>query len=352
VTQILQHGFTQPLAFALLGVLPILAVFALVAWRRRRRALVRFGTRPALHLLAARRSWLRSLRGTLWLSALLSLVAGIAGPRWGRDWQQTAAPGRDLVLVLDLSRSMLAQDVLPSRLGRAKQALEELTYTIQKRGGHRLGLVAFAAGARIVCPLTHDYDFVRSALEELDAAHLPPELRADSTSVSGTRIGAGLRAAIEAHDERFRGAQDILLISDGDDPARDGEWRQGMAEARRQHIPVHTVGIGDPEKGGTIQVRGQDVVTRLDEVPLEAIARLTGGKYTPARTQELRLGELFLEYIEPGTAHEEVDDLLPVYEPRFSWFFGSTFGLLALDLVLGQRWPRLRRCRGEPGETP
>jgi Ca-activated chloride channel family protein len=340
---LLHQGFARPLSFVLLGLLPVLAVAALFAWRRRRRVLARFGARPVVRSLAIAPTRWHSLRGGLWVSGLTMLLAGVAGPRWGRDWEQSAAPGRDLVLVLDLSRSMLAQDVLPNRAERAKRALRDLIDLVQERGGHRLALVAFAARARIFCPLTHDYDHVRAVLDELDANRLPADLRAGKEAVSGTRIGAGLRMAVEAHDLRFPGTQDILLISDGDDPARDGEWREGMADARRRHIPVHVVGIGNPEVGSPIALRGTEVLTRLEEQPLEAIARLTGGSYTPARTNALKLGELFLERIEPGTPHEEADDILPVYRQHYSWFFGTAFVVLSLEMILGQRWPWPRK---------
>src|SRR5207245_5910345 len=105
----------------------------------------------------------------------------------GRDCQQSTAPRRDLVAVLDLSRSMLAEDLLPNRFERGKQALEELSYAIQQRGGHRLALVAFAAQAKLVCPLTHDYDHFRAVLAGLDAANLPADLRPkDADALSGT----------------------------------------------------------------------------------------------------------------------------------------------------------------------
>src|SRR5207237_2309864 len=140
-------------------------------------------------------------RCTARVLALLVLVVGIAGPQWGRDWDQSTAPGRDLVVVVDLSRSMLAQDVLPNRLERAKKALEDLSQAVQQRGGHRLALVGFAARARVICPLTHDYDHFRAALAELDAANPHPDLRPSAAeAVSGTRIGLALATAVEVHD--------------------------------------------------------------------------------------------------------------------------------------------------------
>src|SRR5207249_4884953 len=110
---------------------------------------------------ASRRTWLRR-------SALLLLICGIAGPRWGIAEEDSALRGRDLILVLDMSRSMLCQDVLPNRLARAITALDDLTRDVQRRGGHRLGLVIFAGRARLVCPLTPDYQYVRNVLAELD----------------------------------------------------------------------------------------------------------------------------------------------------------------------------------------
>src|SRR5262249_23982703 len=149
-----------------------------------------------------------------------------------------------------------------------------------------------ASKARVSCPLTHDYDHFREALAELDPAHLPPDLRGgmdlesvlqspDSAPRSGTRIGAGLHAAVEDHDPRFDGYQDILLLGDGDDPARDREWRQGLEEARQRHTPVHTIGIGVPAAGSPIPIKGDEplryksrvVMTRLEEEPLMEIAR-------------------------------------------------------------------------------
>jgi Ca-activated chloride channel family protein len=287
---------------------------------------------------------------------LVLLIVSIAGPQWGRDWEQSAAPGRDLVVVLDLSRSMLAQDVLPSRAERAKKALEDLSYTVQQRGGHRLALVAFAAHARIVCPLTHDYEHFRSALADLDPAHPPNDLRAAGESApSGTRIGAGLRTAVETQDPRFRGFQDIMLISDGDDPGHDGEWREGIDAARAFRIPVHVIGIGNPSAGSPIpdkngeplRHRGQVILTRLDEKPLQAIARDTGGTYTPARTDTLPLGEIFHARIEPGRVHEESEDILPVYHQHYSWFLSTALMFLGFEMVLGRQRSRKPRRKRE-----
>src|SRR5262249_49202497 len=148
---------------------------------------------------------LAGLRGICLSLGIGLLAIGIAGPQWGREWVQAAA-GRDVVVVLDMSRSMLAEQ--PSRFERAKTALDDLSWAVPRRGGHRLGLVVFAGGAKVICPLTHDYDHFREALAQLDAQEPPEELRPES-SRSGTRIGLGLTEAVRhGQDPRFRGFQD------------------------------------------------------------------------------------------------------------------------------------------------
>jgi Ca-activated chloride channel family protein len=343
------HGFAYPVALWLMVVLLALSVADLIARRRRQRALAWLGSLPVLRTLVAEQAVLRRLRGTCAALGLSLLVTGIAGPQWGRDWDQPAAPGRDLVVVLDLSRSMLAE--APSRLERAKAGLVDLADTIQRRGGHRLALVVFAGKARVVCPLTHDYDHFREALAQLDARDPPPDLGPAPGAASGTRIGDALALAVSVHDPRFKGVQDILLLSDGDDPAHDGEWRHGAQEALEMHIPVYTVGVGStqpspiPYRDRFQMYQGQPVTTQLDEKPLQEIARITHGTYTAEQGAPLALGRLFREQIEPRGSREDSDDTLPVYRQRYAWVLGPALALLALELALG--WPARRREEGE-----
>jgi hypothetical protein len=165
-----------------------------------------------------------------------------------------------------------------------------------------------------------------------------------------------LQEAVAAHDPRpsFRGHLDILLLSDGDDPARDEEWREGAQAARDRGIPVHVVGVGNPNEDSKIPVRDgylyhdeKLVLTRLHERPLQAIAERTGGTYTPAHTKALPLGELFRERIDNHAPREdgEDDDALPAYRPRSSWFFGAAFCLLVMDMAVGRRRKASRVAR-------
>jgi Ca-activated chloride channel family protein len=352
--------FANPAALAALAILPALGLFALIGRVRRRRALARIGPPFALAQLVEhpRRRWAAVLIGL----ALTLLVIGAAGPRWGMGTPPPVAPGRDIVVVLDLSRSMLARDALPSRLGKAKDALAELADAVQARGGHRLALVAFAARAQLVCPLTHDYEAFRTKLAALDADSPPTGVRAPD-SVSGTRLGAGLRAAVAALDPRDRGAQDVLLITDGDDPADDEEWRIGLADARAAGVPVHVVGIGDPQRespipttqGGRLRFQGTEVRTRLHEESLREIARRSGGTYLPAHTASPPLAEFFRTTIAPGPTREAVEGTLPQPPGRQELFFAAVLALLTLRTPGGapREWVRriatwLRTLRGKP----
>jgi Ca-activated chloride channel family protein len=346
----------------MLILLPLLGLVGLLAVRRRRKAIARLGMLSALHALTHRRSGWQTLRGLCVFAGLGLLTLGVAGPQWGRDYEQAVATGRDLVVLLDLSRSMLAQDVLPSRLGRAKQALIELSYALQQRGGHRLGLVVFVASAKIVCPLTHDYDHFRRAVEGQDAANLPLEFRPKARGpTSGTRMGAGLKMAVQAHRSGAPGPGVILMLSDGDDPARDEEWREGALEAKGNQIPVFTVGLGDPKPKYPVRIPlGNDVLrhndvpveTKLEEKPLEEIARLTRGTYIAARTGAFNLGALFKDWVEQHELRTEAAETFPSYVQRYDWFFGAALVLLGASTLIGHRRAVVTPAEDQPPALP
>jgi Ca-activated chloride channel family protein len=182
-----------------------------------------------LEVIAIRRAWerFRSL-GTLstlllmrtshrercWLTIMLtllawnSLVIGLVGPCWGEGEPDGVLQGRDLVIVLDMSRSMLASDAaVGTRFETAQSAALELVESLRTRGGHRVGVIIFAAKPMVWVPLTADYDHVSKKLLELDAAHVPLGIRPSEDSKSGTRFGAALLLAIKQHDERYQGFQ-------------------------------------------------------------------------------------------------------------------------------------------------
>jgi len=270
------------------------------------------------------------------------LVVGAAGPGWGVGDDGGVAVGRDVVVVIDVSRSMLAEDMAgpPARWQVAVAAVEELLASLRSRGGHRVALVIFAGRAKVLVPLTTDYDHLRAKLQEIDGAHLPPEVRPLEDAKSGTRIGSGIALALAVHDPRFPGSQDILLLSDGDDPVKDRDWADAVKTARTSNIPIHAIGLGDPVRPSPVFIDGRllefprsngvpdPVQTKLDEEVMASIASEGRGHYLPAHREVPKLGEFFRTKIEPFRSRELTDDALPQPRDRSVWFLG--FGLILL----------------------
>jgi Ca-activated chloride channel family protein len=340
--------FNNPLLLWLLFCLPLLGLLGLWSAWRKRRTLARLGNVLTLQRNAASPRWRTWTRRMLLTLGLLLVVVGSAGPRWGRAAVETVS-GRDIVVVLDLSRSMLAEP--KSRQERAITALLHLCNTIEKRGGHRLALLGFAARPEILCPLTHDYDHFRFVLEQLSDQKFVPDVYPRSESEhSGTRIGAALVLAVQLHDATETGARDILLLSDGDDPGRDEEWTAGIAAVQQAHIPVDIVGVGDPDhdwtiptKDGPLHFDDKLVTTRLNETLLQAIAAQTRGTYLPLRNRPLPLGKLYYEVLANRDRQRDNEEgAVFAHQQRFVWFLGPALGVLVLSLLLGDG-RRLRR---------
>jgi Ca-activated chloride channel homolog len=340
VYRLLETWFAHPTLLAALAAGPVLALLFVWAWLRRRRALALLGVRRHVLLRAGVRRW----RGMCLLAAVLLLALACAGPQWGREPGLVRSASDDVVVVLDLSRSMQAEQ--PSRRERALWLLRDLADTLEKRGGRRLALVVFAAEPRLMFPLTQDYDHFRHCLKQVADDDLAPLMPGpDAPFSSGTRFGAALRLAVESHDRTRAGKQAILLLSDGDDPAADDEeWLQGVLAARALGVRIHTVGVGDPDKarsipdgGDVLRFQGKVVTTQLNEAILQEMARRTGGAYIPALTYAVPLGMLVQNLLqqqspEAGTS----DDALPVHRQQFAWFLAPALALLLLSLLLNE----------------
>ncbi|MFO0877337.1 MAG: VWA domain-containing protein [Gemmataceae bacterium] len=328
--------FLHPWTFLLLLVIPGLAWLARRTQRRKRQMLALMtGGFPSPKFLSDRSRWVRRLGFYLGLALL---VGGIAGPRWGRDWSQSTARGRDLFLVIDQSRSMYAE--APSRLDRACAALLNLVEALRLQGGNRVGLVGFAGKAQVICPLTHDLDHVVEALAAIDREVPDPSLG------QGTRIGAGLALAVESFQGRPTSSWEVLLISDGDDPARDGEWQVGIDAARQAGIAVDVLGVGDafeerriPDGVGWLTHQGKEVRTRLQVAPLRAIADATGGVVLAEIDRGIPFGDRYLHLVAGRGLAEDSPDTLPVLRQRQAWLLLPALLLLTLPFVFPWRGP-------------
>ncbi len=313
-------------------ILPLAAAWlALELYSRRRR-------RRAAQAFVAQEMWSRILPADsparFWVKLLLretALVAGLAalaGPRFGTQYEDVIPRGGDLYVLIDVSRSMLAEDVPPSRLGRAKADVAAL---VKRLDGERVGLIAFAGQAVVKCPLTVDYDAFRRSLDELDPASAPR---------GGTAIGDAIRKALEVFQARSDRDQAILLITDGDD--QQSYPLEAAAVAAERHVTIFTVGLGDADHGARIpqgataksyvEYQGQQVWSKLDGSLLKEIALKTSGVYVPVGTRAYDLAELYTNYLHGRRGGEEQSHKRMRRADQFQIFLALALLALLADL--------------------
>lgn len=328
-----------PWALVALALVPLLAVFLVRAARSRQQALSEFVAAALLPTVVPEIDPRRRLiRAGLLLGAVLCLALALAGPKWGFRWQEVRRQGVDLVIAIDTSRSMLATDLKPNRLTRAKLAVRDLVARLQ---GDRIGLVAFAGTAFLQCPLTHDYGAFVESLASVDVGLIPK---------GGTALGAAIEAAVGAFEGSEGKHQAILLITDGED--NEGGVEEAAKKASERGIRVFTVGIGTPdgeliplETGGYVKDRsGQVVKSRLGEATLQQIATTTNGVYLATTGGGLDLAALHREHIDSLEKRELSSTLERRFENRFQFPLGLAILLLAIEPLIGdRRSPRRRR---------
>ena len=334
---------SPPWLFAALA----LAVGALVFWRmadrRRRAALERFAALQLLPDLTAELSpRRRSVKRALLLAAILLAGLALAGPQYGFTWEETQRRGIDVLIALDTSRSMLAQDVAPNRIERAKLAIIDL---VDKLGGDRVGLIAFAGSAFLQFPLTLDHGAFLESLQALEPGIIP---------TPGSDLASALQTASEALRSEARNVKLLVLFSDGEDLG--GGALAAARAAAEQGLRVFTVGIGSDAgelipvpgaKGGTEFLKdpqGQFVKSKLDAATLRQVAELTGGFYEPLGRRGEAVDAIYDRALAPLPKEELASRMRRVPIDRFQW-------PLALALLCLAAEPVLRERRGRGART-
>jgi Ca-activated chloride channel family protein len=315
-----------------LVLVPALVLFLLWSLHRRRQALATFvaaGLLPAVVPdLDPRR---RTVRSGLLCGAVLAIAVALAGPMWGFRWQQVQREGIDLIVAIDTSRSMLATDVKPNRLARAKLAVRDL---LAQLSGDRVGLIAFAGTAFLQCPLTLDFGAFSQSLDAIEAGIIPR---------GGTSIAAAIDTALAGFEGRQAEHQALVVITDGED--NSGNVDDAIKRASERGVKIYTVGIGTSEgelipleQGGFLKDRrGQVVKSRLDETTLQKIATDTGGAYLHATDTAFGLTELYRDYIATMEKRELASTLERRFEHRFQWPLLAAFVLLLVEPLIGER---------------
>ncbi len=328
--------FARPDLLYLLWIIPALILFYFWAGRGRRRVMEYFARNDLLPELTGRvHPGRRRLKTILLAAAVSLLLVTLLRPQWNFQWEEVKRKGLDILIAVDTSRSMLAEDVKPNRLERSKLALRDL---VGKLEGDRIGLIAFAGSAFIQCPLTIDYHGFLLALDDLGAESIPR---------GGTSIAAAIREALRGYEGGQKKYQVLILITDGED--HEGDPLKAAEEAREAGIKIFCVGIGTgegelipviDESGGREFVKdreGNVVKTRLDESVLEKIALATGGTYVRARGTEFGLEMIYREKLAKMEKRELTSKMRKRYREQFQYPLALAILLLLLEPLITER---------------
>jgi len=321
----------------LLWFMPALLVLFIYSSGRRRRLLEKLissGLQPKLvSVNPVRRRW----KAALLLACFFVLIVGLARPAWNLQQTTVRRTGRDVVFVLDVSKSMLAEDLAPNRLERAKIAIRDVIDSLK---GDRVGLVAFAGTAAVKCPLTLDYGFFSMMLDNITT---------DSISRGGTMIGDAIRTVLDqVLDGREKQYKDIILITDGED--HESFPVEAAKEAAAQGVRLFIVGLGDENEGKRIPItdasgrrtfltyQGREVWSKLDSDTLRRMAMTTpGGRYLNVATGTIDLGKVYQQLIGSAAKKELKEESIEKYEEKFQVFLGIAFLLLVVEAVISER---------------
>ena len=253
----------------------------------------------------------------LTISVVFFLILALSQPRWGFYWKDLEQKGVDIIIALDVSSSMLAQDIKPNRLERAKHKIADLLNMLE---GDRIGLVAFAGTSYLQCPLTLDYSAAQIFLNAIDTKLIP---------VQGTAISHAIRTSVKAFNQQDTRSRAIILITDGED--HTGDTIQSANWAKEHETKIFAIGIGnsigapipssEPGVSGFKKDEdGEVILTKLDELTLQQMALQTGGAYVRSVTGDMDLQKLYLENIKHKVESKEIKtERKRVWEERFQW---------------------------------
>lgn len=319
--------------------LPAAVLFAWMAWagaRRSRQRLARFAMSSLLARLTPAYSPTRhNLKTILAGLALLAILAALARPQWGHFWEETEAIGIDILIAIDTSRSMLAEDIRPNRLERAKLAVLDLLDQLE---GDRVGIIAFAGTAFLQSPLTLDYEALRGTLRSVDTATIP---------VPGTNLAAAIAEARQAFGKE-KAHKILVVLTDGEDLEAAGIAAARQA-AEEDGLRIFTVGVGGTQ-GELVPIRtsrgeveflrdasGNFVRSALDERTLETVARASNGFYAHLGTTGEGLRRVYTEGLADIPRETLEGRLRRIPIERYQWPAAFALFLLFLEPLISTR---------------
>lgn len=316
----------------------LIPVFIILFWmmmRWKKKAIRRFGDSSLVSALMPS----RSAGKTTWKFMILILafgflVVGAANPQIGSKLEEIKRKGIDMIIAVDVSNSMKAEDIAPSRLERSRQSISKLIDRLQ---GDRIGIIVFAGKAYMQLPITTDYAAAKMFVQSVNTETVP---------VQGTAIGEAIRVASKSFEENDH-SKAIIVITDGEN--HEGDAVEQAHLAAEKEINVYTIGMGSPE-GGPIPVfnkynnrigfkkdrQGNTVITKLNEQMLQQIAAAGNGKFVRANNSKAGLDEIF-DDINKLEETEIESKMYSEYEDRFQYFIGVALLLLIIEVLMVER---------------
>ena len=322
--------FASPAYLWLLLLVPVFPIAYGVLRALRTKRIRRFGDETLVRSLmpswSGAKGWVRTVVFSL---AWLLFTIGIARPQMGAKLKEHEAKGAEIMICLDVSNSMLAQDYSPSRLDRAKLAISRV---VDRLAGDRIGLIIFAGTSFVQLPITTDYVSAKMFLGNIDTGSVP---------VQGTAIGDAVRTAMKSFSAQSEKSRAIIVITDGENHEDDAV--DAARQAAELGIKVYTIGVGSqqgqpiPMEGGLLKDSdGNIVVTRLDEGTLRKMAQEGGGAYVHAGNEEFGLSPI-VDDIKKMEAERYSSIVFEEYDELFMYFLGAAAALLVLEMLIGER---------------
>ncbi len=322
--------FASPMYLWLLLLVPVIPVVYGILRALRRRRIRSFGDERLVRALtpswSGAKGWVRIILFDL---ALLCFTVGIARPQMGARLREHEAKGAEIMICLDVSNSMLAQDYSPSRLDRAKLAITRMTDRLQ---GDRIGLIIFAGTSFVQLPITTDYVSAKMFLGSIDTGSVP---------IQGTAIGDAILTAAKSFSPQSEKSRAIIVITDGENHEDDAI--DAARQAAELGIKVYTIGVGSVQ-GQPIPVGGEllkdsdgnIVVSRLDEETLRRVAREGGGAYVHAGGEEFGLNPI-IDDIKKMEAERFGSVVFEDFDEQYMYFLAAALVLLVLEMLIGER---------------
>lgn len=325
--------FAQSQYLLLLLLIPFFFIIFAVVLKLRQKRIRRFGDENLVNQLmpsyAKGKAWVRL---SLYAVAFFFFVLGLSRPQIGAKLKEHETKGAEIMIVLDVSNSMLAEDYSPNRLERAKLAIARL---VDKLREDRIGLIVFAGNSFVQLPITTDYVSAKMFLNSISTESVP---------VQGTAIGEAINTAMRSFSVQSQKSRAIVVITDGenheDDPVAAAK------QAAELGVRVFTIGVGSPE-GKPIPMNGEllkdkngeIVVTRLDENVLQEVARAGNGIYVRAGNSEFGLNPI-IDDIKKMEDEKYTSIVFEEYDERFMYFFAIALFFLVLEMLIGDRRPK------------